>query len=233
MHFHLAPLIRIAYAGGIDWPLTLVGISIIAIDITVATDSSICILDTTSVDIVLVDLPDNLLHLLLLWGIVLADLTTLVAGLILLVLSYQVLQISFILAVIGITLLALGYLRIITLQRGSTLIGSWSGNYRIVSHWVIGVLDTSRVILTWCILSMLYWEHVVNVHLWVWWVDHVKVVLVALTHCILGCVHDCFLLAGAGSSQRLLMDCRLLVGLVLWASSLTLIGWFGADDLLF
>jgi hypothetical protein len=91
MHFHLAPLIRIAYAGDIDWPLTLVGISIIAIDITVATDSSICILDTTSVDIVLVDLPDNLLHLLLLWGIVLADLTALVAGLILLVLSYQVL----------------------------------------------------------------------------------------------------------------------------------------------
>ena len=53
-----------------------------------------------------------------------ADLTALVAGLILLVLSYQVLQISFILAVIGITLLALGYLRIVTLQRGSTLIGS-------------------------------------------------------------------------------------------------------------
>jgi len=74
---------------------------------------------------------------------------------------------------------------------------------------------------------------VVHVHLWVGRIDHVEVVLVALAHCIFRRVHDCLLLAGAVSSQRLLMDRGLLVGLVLGVASLTLIGGFRANDLLF
>jgi hypothetical protein len=89
MHFDFASLVRIANACDIDWALTLVGIT--TIDISISTDSSIRILDTVSVDVVLVDLSDHLLHLLLLGGIILANLPTLVIGLILLVLSYQVL----------------------------------------------------------------------------------------------------------------------------------------------
>ena len=46
----------------------------------------------------------------------------------------------------------------------------------------------------------------VHVHLWVGWVDHVEVVLVALAHCVFRRVHDCLLLVGAVSSQRLLID---------------------------
>ena len=233
MHFHFASLIWITYASDIDWTLTLIGITIIgivAINITVAADSSIWILDAVCVDIILVDLPYNLLHLLLLRDVILADFTTLVISLILFVFSYQVLQISFILTVICVTL-ALSYLGIVALKCGSTFIGYWSGD-GIVSDWVVGVLTTSSVVFAWCILSMLNWEHVVHVHLWVGWVDHVEVVLVALAHCVFRRVHDCLLLVGAVSSQRLLIDWRLLVGLILRVASLTLIGGFRANDLL-
>ena len=235
MHFHFASLVWIAYASDIDWTLTLIGITIIgiiAINITVAADSSIWILDAVCVDIFLVDLPYNLLHLLLLRDVILADFTTLVISLILFVFSYQVLQISFILTVICVTLLALSYLGIVALKCGSTFISCWSGD-GIVSDLVIGVLITSSVVFAWCILSMLNWEHVVHVHLWVGRIDHVEVVLVALAHCVFRRVHDCLLLVGAVSSQRLLMDRRLLVGLVLRVASLTLIGGFRANDLLF
>ena len=234
MHFHFASLIWMTYASDIDWTLTLIGITIIgiiAINIAVAADSSIWILDAVCVDIFLVDLPYNLLHLLLLRDVILADFTTLVISLILFVFSYQVLQISFILTVICVTL-ALSYLGIVALKCGSTFIGYWSGD-GIVSDWVVGVLTTSSVVFAWCILSMLNWEHVVHVHLWVGRIDHVEVVLVALAHCVFRRVHDCLLLVGAVSSQRLLMDRRLLVGLVLRVASLTLIGGFRANDLLF
>ena len=43
MHFHLASLIWIAYAGDIDWTLTLIGITIIgiiAIDNSIATSTA-------------------------------------------------------------------------------------------------------------------------------------------------------------------------------------------------
>ena len=73
----------------------------------------------------------------------------------------------------------------------------------------------------------------VHVHLWVGWIDHVEVVLVTLAHCVLRRVHDCLLLVGTISSQRLLMDRRLLVGLVLRVASLALVGGFGANNLLF
>jgi len=234
MHFHFASLIWITYASDIDWTLTLIGITIIgivAINITVAADSSIWILDAVCVDIILVDLPYNLLHLLLLRDVILADFTTLVISLILFVFSYQVLQISFILAVVCVTLLALSYLGIVALKCGSTFIGCWGGD-GIVGDLVVGVLIASSVVFAWCILSMLNWEHVVHVHLWVGWVDHVEVVLVALAHCVFRRVHDCLLLVGAVSSQRLLIDWRLLVGLILRVASLTLIGGFRANDLL-
>ena len=234
MHFHFASLIWMTYASDIDWTLTLIGttiIGIIAINITVAADSSIWILDAGCVDIFLVDLPYNLLHLLLLRDVILADFTTLVISLILFVFSYQVLQISFILTVICVTL-ALSYLGIVALKCGSTFIGYWSGD-GIVSDWVVGVLTSPSVVFAWCILSMLNWEHVVHVHLWVGRIDHVEVVLVALAHCVFRRVHDCLLLVGAVSSQRLLIDRRLLVGLVLRVASLTLIGGFRANDLLF
>ena len=234
MHFHFASLIWMTYASDIDWTLTLIGITIIgiiAINIAVAADSSIWILDAVCVDIFLVDLPYNLLHLLLLRDVILADFTTLVISLILFVFSYQVLQISFILTVICVTL-ALSYLGIVALKCGSTFIGCWGGD-GIVGDLVVGVLIASSVVFAWCILSMLNWEHVVHVHLWVGWVDHVEVVLVALAHCVFRRVHDCLLLVGAVSSQRLLMDRRLLVGLVLRVASLTLIGGFRANDLLF
>ena len=233
MHFHFASLIWMTYASDIDWTLTLIGITIIgiiAINIAVAADSSIWILDAVCVDIFLVDLPYNLLHLLLLRDVILADFTTLVISLILFVFSYQVLQISFILTVICVTL-ALSYLGIVALKCGSTFIGYWSGD-GIVSDWVVGVLTTSSVVFAWCILSMLNWEHVVHVHLWVGRIDHVEVVLVALAHCVFRRVHDCLLLVGAVSSQRLLIDWRLLVGLILRVASLTLIGGFRANDLL-
>ena len=79
-------------------------------------------MDAVCVDIFLVDLPYNLLHLLLLRDVILADFTTLVISLILFVFSYQVLQISFILTVICVTL-ALSYLGIVALKCGSTFIG--------------------------------------------------------------------------------------------------------------
>lgn len=80
-------------------------------------------MDAVCVDIFLVDLPYNLLHLLLLRDVILADFTTLVIGLILFVFSYQVLQISFVLTVICVALLALSYLGIVALKRGSTFVG--------------------------------------------------------------------------------------------------------------
>ena len=80
-------------------------------------------MDAVCVDIFLVDLPYNLLHLLLLRDVILADFTTCVISLILFVFSYQVLQISFILTVICVTLLALSYLGIVALKCGSTFIG--------------------------------------------------------------------------------------------------------------
>ena len=80
-------------------------------------------MDAVCVDIFLVDLPYNLLHLLLLRDVILADFTTLVISLILFVFSYQVLQISFILAVVCVALLALSYLGIVALKCGSTFIG--------------------------------------------------------------------------------------------------------------
>ena len=76
-------------------------------------------MDAVCVDIILVDLTYNLLHLLLLRDVILADFTTLVISLILFVFSYQV----FILAVVCVTLLALSYLGIVALKCGSTFIG--------------------------------------------------------------------------------------------------------------
>ena len=193
MHFHFASLIWIAYASDIDWTLTLIRstiIRIIAINITVAADGSIWILDAICVDIFLVDLPYNLLHLLLLRDVILADLTTCVISLILFIFSYQVLQISFILAVVGIRLFTLSYFRIVTLKCCSTLVRNGCGNW-IVGH-LIWVLSAS--VFAWGVLSVLNWEHVVDVHVWVWWVNHVEVVLMALAHCVFGGVHNRLLL---------------------------------------
>ena len=175
MNFDFTSFIRITNASNIDRTLTAIA--------------------TTA--IFLINLSNHLLDfLLMLRYIVLTDFTTGIVCLILFIFSNQILQISFILAVVGIRLFTLSYFRIVTLKCCSTLVSNGCGNW-IVGH-LIWVLAAS--VFAWGVLSVLNWEHVVNVAVWVWWVDHVEVVLMALAHCVFGGVHNRLLLVCTVSS---------------------------------
>ena len=142
----------------------------------------------------------------------------------------QILQITFVLAVVGIALLPLSYFRIVALQSGTAFVGDRGSDW-IVSDWVIRVVDASLVLFRGGILRMLNREYMIDVDVSVGWIYHVEVMLVTLTHRIFSGMNYSFLLVGPVPSQRLLVDWRLLVLLVLRATTLSLIWRFGTNDL--
>ena len=231
MDFDFASFDWVAYTGNIYRPLALIRTPSVTVYAALASNWSVSILYTLGVHLVLVDLPYGLLQLLLLRDIVLADFTALIM-LILFEFSEQILQITFILAVVRVALFALSYLRVVALQCGSTFVGDRGGD-GIVSDGVIGVVDASLVLFRGGILRVLNGEYMIDIDVRIWWIYHVEVMLVTLTHRIFSCMNNSFLLAGPVASQRLLVDWRLLVLLVLRATSLSLIWRFSANDLRF
>ena len=95
----------------------------------------------------------------------LADFATLIM-LILFEFSEQILQITFILAVIRIALFALSYLGVVALQCGSTFVGDRGGD-GIVSDWVIGVVGASLVLFRRGILRVLNREYMIDIDVWI------------------------------------------------------------------
>ena len=99
------------------------------IGITNASDIDRTLTPIATTGIFLIDLSNDLLDfLLMLRYIVLTDFTTGIVCLILFIFSNQILQISFILAVVGIRLFTLSYFRIVTLKCCSTLVSNGCGN---------------------------------------------------------------------------------------------------------